>query len=60
MFTNRLKSGVKMKKHSVSIRMPIKLFETIHAAAVKDHRSVSQQIVIALERAISDKEEVKA
>ena len=38
------------KQHAVSIRMPIKLYEMVKEDAKREHRSVSQQIIIALER----------
>ena len=40
------------KQHAVSIRMPIKLYEMIKENAKREHRSVSQQIIVALERGL--------
>ena len=38
------------KQHAVSIRMPTKLYEMVKENAKREHRSVSQQIIVALEK----------
>jgi len=38
------------KQHAVSIRMPIELYEKIKEDAKNEHRSVSKQIITAIER----------
>ena len=38
------------RTHTVSLRMPEKLFEEISAMAYKEHRAVSQQIVYYVEK----------
>ena len=48
------------KQHAVSIRMPIRLYEMIKENAKREHRSVSQQIIVDLEEVISGKEEIHA
>lgn len=51
--------GEMQKQHAVSIRMPIKLYEMIKENAKRDHRSISQQIIIALEKGF-EKEKASA
>jgi len=42
------------KQHAVSIRMPTGLYERIKRDAKNEHRSVSQQIIVALERGFDE------
>ena len=48
------------KQHAISIRMPIELYEKIKENAKREHRSISQQIIIDLEEVVSGKDEVHA
>jgi len=48
------------KEHSVSIKMPIELFEYIKENAKREHRSVGMQIINYIEKAISEKEKASA
>ena len=42
---------------TVSIRMPKEIFNEIQKTAEKDHRSISQQIVLYLENHLKEQEE---
>ncbi len=43
-----------MQKHHqpLSVRFPIEIYEAVKDMAIKEHRSISQQIVIFVERGI--------
>ena len=43
---------------TISVRIPVNIFEVISETAKKEHRSITQQIVLYLEKQIEKWEEV--